>query len=275
MADGWVFLSLADDPGEPGLDGRGGNVDVGAVEAEPGFQPERIARPQSGRLDLGLFCKQPDQAFGVGGGDGYLIAVLAGVTGPGDEARGTADLERVRGHERHGRRARLETGQHRRGRRSLKGDHGAVPEDFQFRPAADVVLDVGEVVLLAGRVDHQEKAGTAIRHHQVVDDAAPFVGQDRVTGLAFGQAPEVARHQGFQRLGGAVAQKVGLTHVGNVEQRSLPAGVQVFGDDAAGVLERHPIAGERHHLGALLPVKGIERGFLDGFGFLVCHEALR
>ena len=48
------LAALADGPGEAGFDRRGGFVDVVAVQAKPGFQPQRIAGAQAGGHDLGL-----------------------------------------------------------------------------------------------------------------------------------------------------------------------------------------------------------------------------
>ena len=45
---------LADRPGEPGLDRARRLVDVVAVEAQPGLEPQRIARAEPDRRDLGL-----------------------------------------------------------------------------------------------------------------------------------------------------------------------------------------------------------------------------
>src|SRR5262249_43937168 len=76
--------ALLDRPGEPGFDRRGAGVDVMAVEAEPGFEAERVARAKPDRLHLAV-AEQPlgDRAHTVRL-DGNLIAVLAGVARAAD-----------------------------------------------------------------------------------------------------------------------------------------------------------------------------------------------
>ena len=57
-----VAAALADRPGEAGLDRDGQLVDVVAVEAEPGLEPQRVARTEAGRDHLG----EGEQAIGDG-----------------------------------------------------------------------------------------------------------------------------------------------------------------------------------------------------------------
>jgi hypothetical protein len=45
---------LLDGPGQAGFDRAGGGVDVVAVQAQAGFQAQRVACAQAGRLDFGL-----------------------------------------------------------------------------------------------------------------------------------------------------------------------------------------------------------------------------
>ena len=134
---------------------------------------------------------------------------------------------------------------------------------------------MGEIGVLAGGVDDQVKVIAPVGDHQVVEDAALFVGQDRVTGLAGGQALDIARHQGFESRRRVVPQQFRLPHVRYVEDRSLGPGMQVFGDDAFAEMYRHVIAGEGHHLGVPFPVQGIERGLFQVLDFLIGHLALR
>ena len=62
--------------------------------------------------------------------------------------------------------------------------------------------EVGEVDVLAAGVDHQEQAVfVQARDHQVVDDAAGLVGEQRVALAAGLQAGDVAGDQAFQRGG--------------------------------------------------------------------------
>ena len=105
------------------------------------------------------------------------------------------------------------------------------------------------------------KAGRRqVGDHQVVEDAAGLVGQQRVALPAGLERRDVAGHQPLQRRGRAVALQRRLAHVGDVEQRGVGAAVQVLGHDAGGVLHRHGVAGEGHHARAQLAVQRVERG---------------
>ena len=50
-----------------------------------------------------------------------------------------------------------------------------------------------------------------------------------------------------------------LAHMRDIEQPGLLAGVQMLFQDAGGILHRHLIAGERHHLAAQLQMQGVKR----------------
>src|ERR1700746_2549211 len=55
--------ALADAPGETGLDGRGGLVDVMAIEAQTRLQPQGIPRTKSDWLDLRHGQQPPRQTL--------------------------------------------------------------------------------------------------------------------------------------------------------------------------------------------------------------------
>ena len=56
-----------------------------------------------------------------------------------------------------------------------------------------------------------------------------------------------------------------LAHMGNVEQAGPGTGMKVFVQYAGGVLHRHVVAGEGHHLGAQLDMEGMERCAFENF----------
>ena len=58
------------------------------------------------------------------------------------------------------------------------------------------------VLGLAGGIDDQKQVVAEIRHHQVVENAAGFVGEKRIALPAGRQRQYVLRHQPFQRAGG-------------------------------------------------------------------------
>ena len=73
-------------------------------------------------------------------------------------------------------------------------------------PAGRCGLDVGEIDVLAAGVDHQEQpVRRQVGDHQVVDDAAGLVGQQRVALPAGLEARDVAGHQRLQRRRPAAA----------------------------------------------------------------------
>src|SRR5690606_22853295 len=90
-----LAATLADAPGQTRLDRRGRRVDVVAVQAEAGLQPQRIAGAEADRLDVGMRQQPFGDGPGLGRRDRDLEAVLAGVSGAGDEAGHAADVQRA------------------------------------------------------------------------------------------------------------------------------------------------------------------------------------
>lgn len=70
---------LRDSPQQAGLDRGGVGVHVVAVEAQAGFQAQRIAGTQADGLYFGLGQQAARQAFGIGGRYGDFEAVFTGV----------------------------------------------------------------------------------------------------------------------------------------------------------------------------------------------------
>ena len=128
-------------------------------------------------------------------------------------------------------------------------------------------LQVGQVLVLAGGVDHQEQRVVAqVGDHQVVEDAALLIGEHGIALHAHRQVDDIHRHQAFQGLGGIAAAQGDLAHVRDIEQAGLLAGVQVFLEHAQRVLHRHVIAGERHHARTQFQVQGVQWGLEQCFG---------
>ena len=97
--------ALLDRPVQRGFDRRRGGVDVMAVEAEPGFQPQAVARAEPDRQHVADCRAAPRQRLGMSGRDGNLETVLAGIAGARDEAVDAHDLARPGIHEAHRRHA--------------------------------------------------------------------------------------------------------------------------------------------------------------------------
>ena len=124
-------------------------------------------------------------------------------------------------------------------------------------------LEMGDVALLGGAVDDQVEMIAAAGDHQVVDDAALGVEQQRIFGPRLLEDGEVGGEQGFEpllRLGAGDEQ---LAHMADVEQAGRGAGPQMLGDDPL-ILDRHRVAGERDHAPAFGAVPAVEREGLFG-----------
>jgi len=95
--------------------------------------------------------------------------------------------------------------------------------------------------------------------HQIVDDAAIVVEQQRVAHPPVGQAPR-DRPAPRSRAARAVAPRSGhLPHMRNVEEARLGPAYAGARRYAGRVLHRHVVAGERHHLGRRARCAGMER----------------
>ena len=132
--------ALADRPGETRLDRRRRRVDVVAVEAEPGFEPERIARAETDRLDFRLGEQGAGDAFHAIGADRDLKAVLARIAGAGNVAGEPVEPRCRRLHEGERRRSPDSAAPRLRrraapARRAARGDrHAAAGHRRQARP---------------------------------------------------------------------------------------------------------------------------------------------
>jgi len=73
-------------PGQPGFDGGSVLVDIVSVQAQAGFQPQRIARAQARGPDIGLCQQLASQRFGRSRGHRNFETVFTGVAGARDEA---------------------------------------------------------------------------------------------------------------------------------------------------------------------------------------------
>lgn len=126
--------------------------------------------------------------------------------------------------------------------------------------------DFDEVKRLGGKASmarspHQ----TLMARYRITPDMMPAmrqvtdgVQQQRVAKLALAQQLEVTRQQGFQRGVSAPAADHQLAHVADVEQAGGLAGPQMLGHNAF-VLDRHLVAGERHHPAAARAVPAVQR----------------
>ena len=141
-------------------------------------------------------------------------------------------------------------------------------------PARQPELHLRDVAMLGRAVDDDVEILAAPGRHQIVDDPTVLVEQHRIAQAAVGEHLQLAGEQCLERRVGALAVDRQLAHVADVEQPRTLTSPQMFGDDAF-ILDRHLIAGERHHPRAMRPVPRIERQSLDVLAFgHVAHVAL-
>ena len=105
-----------------------------SVEAEPGFESQRVAGAQPDRLDRIVGEKAAREGLDVAGRDGNLVAVFAGVTGSRYLGGEAVERDRAHAHEAHRLDAsiRREPRQDLRRGRSLQGDESGLGADSQF-----------------------------------------------------------------------------------------------------------------------------------------------
>ena len=115
------------------------------------------------------------------------------------------------------------------------------------------------VMFGACRVHHQEKMITPIGNHQVIENSAVIIGEERIALSAGGETKNIGRHQSFQSLCRLGAMQENLTHMAYIEEPRSAAGMAVFGHDTHRVLHGHVPAREGHHSGAQSAVKPCKR----------------
>ena len=93
--------------------------------------------------------------------------------------------------------------------------------------------------------------------HQIVEDAAGIIGEQRVTLVIDAEVDDVDRDEALQGGRGVIPDEPDPSHVGDVEQAGGGTGVVVLLHNAGRVLHRHLVAGESHHLAAELEMQGV------------------
>ncbi|MCY1424468.1 hypothetical protein D9M71_402150 [compost metagenome] len=237
-----------------------------AVQAQAGFQAQRVAGAEADGFDFRLGQQGARQGFGLFDRHRDLEAVLAGIAGAADEAVAAQQAHTGEMHEGQLCHFRRQARQHVHRLRSLQGKQGAGFEQAVDGAAvADMPAQMGQVLLLAGGVDHQEQGVvTEVGDHQVVEDAAVGVGEHGVALHAHGQVDDIHRHQAFQGTRRIRPAQDDLAHVRDIEQAGRRAGVLVLLEHAERVLHRHVVAGEGHHARPEFEMQGVQRGLGEG-----------
>ena len=163
--------------------------------------------------------------------------------------------------------------EHGRRLRPLQRDQRALGQDREATTSRHRagVPKVGDVRVLAGRVDHEDQPVLGAGRDQVVEDAALVVGE---LGVAHGrrlEAGDVPRHEALERGDGTRAVEPELAHVGDVEEPGGAARARMLRHDARFVAHRHGVAGEADQGGAERAVLVVERGPGEVGGALFAH----
>ena len=184
------------------------------------------------------------------------------------------EARRARRHEGHLGRALAMAGEHLGRLRPLEGDERAMIGAHQAHALRQARRDVGEILVLARRVDDQHQdavlglVGRA-RHHQIVENAALLVEELGVALAAGGEVQDIGRHEGFERLRGrrmVRPHEESLAHMRHVEEAGAGARVEMLGEHARRVLHRHVVSREGHHAGAERHMGAVQRRRLQRRG---------
>ena len=243
------------------LDRAGGLVEFVTIEAKSGFEPQGIAGAEADGADLLLGQQRRGEIVGESRRDRDFEPVLARIAGTRDKQRRATPGEFLQGHEDHLRDAGEMALQHARRARPLQGEKGAIFQNFKPQVGQFFAQQL-EIRSLAGGVDHQEKlfaGGVEPGHHQVVENAAVFIGELGVARAPGRQSANIAGDEAFEFSRRVRSRQESLAHVRHIEQAGVLAREKMLGDNAAAVIHRQFIAGERRHAAAQRDMAGVKR----------------
>ena len=256
-------------PFQRALDRRRRGVDVVAIETEPGFQPQAVARAETDRKHIRVFQQRRHQRLGLCGRNRNLKAVLAGIAGARDEAVEAGDLARSGIHEPHRRDVCTKFGQRGFRFRPLQRDQAAIGQRIDDAGIRKMRAQMRLVLGLAGGVDDQKQMIAEIRHHQVVENAAVLVGELRVALPSRRNRHDVLRHQPLQRAAphprpGRIWAAARAGPYARRRTARLRSRMQMLLQHAGRVLHRHLVAGEGNQLAAARHVERVQWGAFQG-----------
>ncbi len=126
---------------------------------------------------------------------------------------------------------------------------------------------VREIGILARGIDDNHQAiprpGWDPGRHQIVEDAACLIEQQGIAHPGWAERLQIAGNERLQRPRGGAAAQADLSHMRNIEEAGLGAGMKVLGDDAGRVLHRHLVPSEPDHAGAAPEVQLMQRRLLQ------------
>jgi len=240
-----------------------------AVERQRRLHAQCVARAEARGPRAQLHEAVPEIAGVLGAAVEFEADGLAGVAGLGDadgaalhgeRAERVLEIllgERLPAGERHEQLLRL---------RALHRDGGPAVGDVCERHVKIpcLALQVLEILVDVAGVDDEEVAPLLETIEVgVVHRAAALVGNDAVLRLSDVEREHIARKHVLQIRDLLRARDVDTAHVAHVEDRAAAAAVEVLGDDAAGVLNRHLPAAEVDQRGPGVLMRGIEDGALE------------
>ena len=229
------------------------------VKAKSAFKAQRIPRAEADGFYV-FVCKQGfGQSHGIGVWDGDFITVFARVARAGDPAFRAVQIKRGDVHEGHVSSSGIERAEHSLRRWTLQRKERAVGDfgDCDFR--LKVRFHVGDVSAFAGGVDHHEDMIATIGKHQVIHDAALFIGEHAIALAVFCKTFDIDWDQRFQSGSGHRPRDFDLTHMADVKQSRFLACVHMFFHHTKGKLHGHGVPCERHHFRTQLNVQIVQR----------------
>ena len=234
------------------------------MQAQAGFQPQRITRTQANGIDFGLLQKRAGEGGCCIRGDGDFKPVFAGVTAAGNKEFVPLPDKALARHKNQRTDARHQSLQGRYRQRPLQGQQRRIGQRCDLATRADVLLDMFGIRHLAGPVDDDQKVRCAAGEHEVVQDARVVVKQHAVALAPGCEADDVDRHERLQRRRSVSTGDAELPHVRDIKQTGSGARVQVLGHQAGRVLHRHAVAGKRNHARTQFQVQFVQRGAEQG-----------
>ena len=221
-----------------------------AIERKPRLQPQGIARAKPDGFDFGLFAQRIGQGLHLFGGNRNFHAILTGIARAADPKRHFAPKEEISLHEEEPVNAGDDARNGFNRFRPLQREQGAVFEMVDIDGRRQIRAQIGDVLVLYRAIDDHIEPGRGRRDHQVIKHASIRAKQQRIAHPPFFQRGDIAGNELFERCRDPFARKDQLPHMADIEKACALARPLMFGHDAF-ILDRHCIASERHHAGAL------------------------
>jgi hypothetical protein len=155
-------------------------------------------------------------------------------------------------HERHLDNVRYQAGKRHFGLWALQRKQCTICQRLYLNRVGELLHDV-DVSLFAGCVHHDKQVIGELRHHQIVKDAACFIGENSIALPSGFQTADICWYQTIKvhRDGFDTAdqrRQAHLPHVTDIKKPGVFARPKVFFHYARAVLHWHLITGKRHHL---------------------------